>query len=534
MRQLFLLLASVLLSGAGLLAHGEPPAAKQETDELQKFFQIYRYLNRFYVDEVDAGPLIEGAVEGMLERLDPHSAYISADEMQSVDASFDGGFSGIGVEFNILRDTVIVVNTIVGGPAERVGVLPNDRIVRIDTLDAVGLTRSDVPRYLRGKRGSRVAVDVVRHGEPAPLHFVIERDRIPLNTIDAAYKVDDGTGYIKVNRFGRTTMNEFREAYAKLGRPRQLLLDLRGNGGGLLEQAVEMAGFFLPRGAVIVSTEGRAVAERSYSAPADGEGLDCKLAVLIDERSASASEIVAGAVQDWDRGVVVGRPSFGKGLVQRQVRLDDGSAVRVTVARYHTPSGRMIQRPYQNGQRRRYYMDHLRRYDDAVRDSLDAGTPVFRTLRTGRPVHGGGGIRPDVLAEADTTGYSAYYGALVRRGVFSDFAVAYLEKERSRLEKEYPAEELFLENYCPDDALLRGLAAAGEERGVPFDEAGFAASAARIRVQLKALIAQRLFGTGAYYRVVNGAAADHSAYAQALELLRHWEELAVPILEEND
>lgn len=533
MRQLFLSFVFLLLSGAGMLAHGEPPAAKQETDELQKFFQIYRYLNRFYVDEVDVGSVIEGAVEGMLGRLDPHSAYIGADEMKSVDASFDGEFSGIGVEFNILRDTVIVVNTIVGGPAERVGMLPNDRIVRIDTLDAVGLARSDVPRYLRGKRGSRVAVDVVRHGESAPLHFVIVRDRIPLNTVDAAYKTDDGTGYIKVNRFGCTTMTEFREAYAKLGRPRKLLLDLRGNGGGLLEQAVEMAGFFLPRGAVIVSTEGRAVAERSYSAPADGEGLDCKLAVLIDERSASASEIVAGAVQDWDRGVVVGRPSFGKGLVQRQVRLDDGSAVRVTVARYHTPSGRMIQRPYENGQRRRYYMDHLRRYDDAVRDSLDAGTPVFRTLRTGRPVHGGGGIRPDLLAEADTTGYSAYYGALVRRGVFNDFAVAYLEKERSRLEKEYPAEELFLENYCPGDALLRGLTAAGEERGVPFDEAGFAASSARMRVQLKALTAQRLFGTGAYYRVVNGA-AEHSAYAQALELLRHWEELAVPILEEND
>ena len=367
------------------------PLAAQETgaaQQLRKLMQVYRYLDGLYVDEVEMGPLVESAIEGMLEELDPHSAYIGAEDMKGVQESFDGEFSGIGIEFNVLRDTVIVVNTIVGGPAERVGVMPNDRIVRIDTLDAVGFKQTDVPKHLRGKTGTRVEIDVVRHGEPAPLHFVIVRDKIPLNTVDAAYMAADGVGYIKVNRFGRTTMSEFREAFDKLGRPESLILDLRGNGGGLLEQAVEMAGFFLPRGALVVSTEGRAVPPMSLRNPHDGEAPDGPLAVLIDENSASASEIVAGAVQDWDRGVVVGRPSFGKGLVQRQIGLGDGSAVRITVARYHTPSGRVIQRPYEKGKRREYYLDHLRRYDDAVR-----GFARRRGAGVPDPAHGPHGLR---------------------------------------------------------------------------------------------------------------------------------------------
>ena len=277
------------------------PLAAQDAGavrQLQKLTQVYRYLDGLYVDEVDMQPLVESAISGMLEELDPHSAYIGADEMKGVQESFEGEFSGIGVEFNILRDTVIVVNTIVGGPAERVGVQPNDRIVRIDTLDAVGFKQTDVPKYLRGKTGTKVEIDVVRQGEPEPLHFVIVRDKIPLNTVDAAYMAADGVGYIKVNRFGRTTMPEFREAYRKLGKPGALILDLRGNGGGLLDQAVEMAGFFLPRGALIVSTEGRAVPPMSFSAPVNGDDLGGRLVVLIDENSASASEIVAGAVQD--------------------------------------------------------------------------------------------------------------------------------------------------------------------------------------------------------------------------------------------
>ena len=508
------------------------PLAAQNADDAQQFqklAQVFRYLSGLYVDEVDMKPVVEGAIAGMLEELDPHSAYIGAEEMKGVQESFDGEFSGIGVEFNVLRDSVIVVNTIAGGPAERVGVRANDRIVRIDTLDAVGMGRADVPKYLRGKSGTKVEIDVVRHGTPGRLHFVIVRDKIPLNTVDAAYMAGDGIGYIKVNRFGRTTMNEFTDAYRKLGEPRSLILDLRGNGGGLLEQAVEMAGFFLPRGAAIVSTEGRAVPAMTFRAQSDGTDLKGRLAVLIDEASASASEIVAGAVQDWDRGVVVGRPSFGKGLVQRQIGLPDGSAVRITVARYHTPSGRVIQRPYEQGKRREYYLDHLRRYDDATRDSLDAGASAYRTLRTGRTVYGGGGIRPDVLVEADTTGFSDYYAELIRRGIVADFVGDWLDRSRDSLSRLYPAFEAFDAGYTPSDAVLDGLARLGSERSVKFDAAGFAVSEPVMRAQLKALAAQRLFGTGAYFRVVNPALSP--AYARALSILEAWDELGAPVLE---
>ena len=280
---------------------------------------------------------------------------------------------------------MIVVNTIVGGPAERVGVMPNDRIVRIDTLDAVGFKQTDVPKHLRGKTGTRVEIDVVRHGEPAPLHFVIVRDKIPLNTVDAVCMAADGVGYIKVNRFGRTTMSEFRERRRQAGPARKP--DSRPAG-----QRRRIAGAGGRNGRVLPA------AGRWSSRPKDAPCRRCRCAIRTTARRptasggadrrepASASEIVAGAVQDWDRGVVVGRPSFGKGLVQRQIGLGDGSAVRITVARYHTPSGRVIQRPYEKGKRREYYLDHLRRYDDAVRDSLDAGAPEYRTLRTGRTV----------------------------------------------------------------------------------------------------------------------------------------------------
>ena len=523
------LLCAGLLMVALLRPAALPAQNSDAAPQLQKLVEVYRFLARYYVDEVEMAPLVEQAIKGMLDELDPHSAYLDAEQMESVAASFDGEFSGIGVEFNILRDTIIVVNTIAGGPAERVGVRPNDRIVRIDTLDAVGMRQVDVPKHLRGRTGTRVAVDVVRRGVGERLHFVMVRDRIPLNTVDAAYMAAEGIGYVKVNRFGHTTMSEFREAYERLGRPAKLILDLRGNGGGLLEQAIGMAEFFLPRGAQIVSTEGRGVPPRTFRAQSDGEDLDGPLVVLIDEVSASASEIVTGAVQDWDRGVVVGRPSFGKGLVQRQVSLGDGSAVRITVARYHTPSGRVIQRPYEKGKREEYYLDHLRRYDDAVRDSLDAAAPAFRTLRSGRTVRGGGGIRPDILIDVDTTEYSQYQAQLIRRGVVNEYVGVLMDSRRDSLQRLYPTFERFDEAFEIDDATLRGLTELGAERGVAPDEAGFAVSAELLRVQLKALVAQRLFGTEGYYRVVNRLRSE--AFREAVSLLEAWEQRGRPLLE---
>ena len=326
MRRLFVILATLFVL---------PLAAQNEDDarQFQKLAQVFRYLSGLYVDEVEMKPVVEGAITGMLEELDPHSAYIGAEEMKGVQESFDGEFSGIGVEFNVLRDTVIVVNTIAGGPAERVGVRANDRIVRIDTLDAVGMSRTDVPKHLRGKTGTKVGIDVVRHGTPGRLHFVIVRDKIPLNTVDASYLAGEGIGYIKVNRFGRTTMDEFTEAYRKLGRPEGLILDLRGNGGGLLDDAIQCIDLIAPEG-TLAFAEDKNGTQTLLGTSTSESRIDLPVVCLVNGSTASAAELFASSLRTLNGARLVGTTTQGKGTIQSSPqRLSDGSAVVVTVAK---------------------------------------------------------------------------------------------------------------------------------------------------------------------------------------------------------
>lgn len=518
MKKAILLLIVIL----PLTAFGQS-RGKQAVDaekQIMKFTQFYYYLNSMYVDTLDNDNLIEEAIKKVLAELDPHSSYSSAEEMKAISESFEGSFSGIGVEFGVLNDTINVVNTIFGAPAESVGVMPNDKIIEIDGKSAVGTKQADVPKLLRGKKGSIVEIGVLRRGVKDVLRFRITRDDIPIHTVDAAYKVDGNIGYIRVNRFAEPTMKEFREAFGKLGNIDGFILDLRGNGGGLLEQAIELSEFFLPAGSIIVSTEGRSVPGSSHKSRRNGTYTTGPLAVLIDATSASGSEIVAGAIQDWDRGIVIGQPSFGKGLVQRQVPLNDGSAVRITVARYHTPTGRVIQRPYEDGKSDDYYLEHIMRaYDANYVDSLNANAPVYYTLRSGRKVYGGGGITPDIIIPLDTTKNYSYWNMLTRAGVINEYVNKYLDSNRNRLKSQYKTFESFNAGYTVDQKMIADLEAAGKKQNIEPGDIS-ASSIGEIKIHIKALIAQKLWSTSEYFRIVNSA--DDPVFSKGYEAVRNW------------
>ncbi len=487
-------------------------------EQLKKFNQFYLYLNAMYVDTVDNKSLVESAIIDILAGLDPHSAYITAEDMKAEKESMSGSFSGIGIEFDILNDTITVVNTISGGPSAILGVLPNDKIIDIDGEDAIGVSKNDVRRMLRGEKGSIVNVTVVRKGVASPINFKIVRDEIPITTMDAAYRVTPSTGYIKVNRFAQTTMNEFEQGMDKIGEVDNLIVDLRGNSGGLLSQAIEMSEYFLDKGDVIVSTEGRRISPSKYVSEREGR-FKGKVAVLTDASSASGSEIVAGALQDWDRGVIVGRTTFGKGLVQRQMDLPDGSALRITIARYHTPSGRVIQRPFENGDASGYYTDHMKRaYDRKYLDSVSMNAPSYKTLRSKRTVYGSGGISPDVEVPLDTTANYAYWNRLVSSGLVNEYVNTVLEEHRDKLTRKYPDFETFAKKFTVDEKMMDGLKELGEKNGVkvePTDDVE--RSQESMKKHLKALFAQKLWNTTEYYRIIN--ATDDEEFATALELL---------------
>ena len=438
----------------------------------EKMNTVLQLIKFGYVDSVSLNKYVEKGVVEMLKDLDPHTAYISKEEVERTNEPLVGNFEGVGIQFQIIKDTIIVASVINGGPSEKVGILAGDKIIKIDTLSAVGkhLNNKWVFDHLRGKKNTTVGLQIVRRGSSAPLQFTIIRDKIPINSIDAYYMAAPEVGYIKLDRFAQTTMDEFAKAIAtlKLSGMKHLILDLRGNGGGYLGTAIDLSDQFLTTEKQIVYTEGASSPIQRYYATTKGEFENGRLVILIDESSASASEIVSGAIQDWDRGIIIGRRSFGKGLVQKPFTLNDGSVIRLTTARYHTPTGRCIQKPYDEGLDD-YYMDFSKRLKhgefvsaDSIKfpDSLKYFTPSKRV------VYGGGGIMPDIFIPMDTNKLSAFYGNLYRKGVFNNFIMQYLDVNRKQLKEKYPTSTDFISNFKVEQPLLDEFYAFAAKEGV--------------------------------------------------------------------
>lgn len=502
------------------------------TSGQRKLDNILGLIESDYVDEVDIDSIIELTIPKLMANLDPHSTYIPASELQAVNEDLDGSFSGIGVSFTMLTDTVTINEVIPGGPSEKVGIMPGDRVITInDSLVAgQGIVNTDIVKMLRGEKGTTVNLGIKRNNSNNLLTFEVTRGDIPVNTVDAAYLINPTTGYVKVNKFGRTTYSEFFTSLVKLkaAGARNFILDLRGNGGGFMEMAIMMANEFLPANSPIVYTRGRNDDDESRVF-SDGTGsfIDSELVVLIDEYSASASEIFAGAMQDNDRALIVGRRSFGKGLVQRQTTLPDSSAIRLTVSRYHTPSGRCIQKDYQLGKRGTYEQEILDRYDHGEfynSDSIKFNKDLQYTTAGGRTVYGGGGIMPDFFVPNDTAGISSYYINVLNAGLLQRFAFEYSDRYRERLSAAKNVNEI-LALLPPDDELLQLFVSYAAQNGIPARWYYINISQGLIVNYLKALIASDIIGRQAYYEVAN---TIDPAFIQAVTHLEQGD-AAVPI-----
>ncbi len=475
--------------------------------QFNKLSEIISYISNEYVDTIDQKTLVDNSIEKILQQLDPHSAYIPAEDLQAVNETLEGNFEGIGIEFYILDDTIMVVSAISGGPSEAVGILPGDRIVKVndENVAGVGITNRDVLQKLRGKGGTEVNVLIARRGLKKLLPFKIIRGKIPIYSVDVAYMLNDSVGLIKISRFAATTYDEFKKALNGLQAEgmKHLILDLRGNPGGYLDAAIRMADEFLPDKKLIVYTEGKSRPRTSYSATRKGDFETGSLAVLIDEGSASASEIVAGAVQDWDRAVIIGRRSFGKGLVQEQTVFPDGSALRLTIARYYTPTGRSIQKPYSGG-----YEDYQREIQNRLShgelesaDSIHFSDTLKYTTPGGKTVYGGGGIMPDYFIPLDTSVYSDYLQQVVANAVISQFAYDYVDKNRKALDS-YKTVKQFIRFFSVNDQLMKEFVRYAETKGVNRDEKGLKISGSFISLQLKASIGRLLFRNEGFYPVL--------------------------------
>ena len=490
-----------------------PLSAQLKSDSPLRKLQIAEMaITNFYVDSVNEQKLSEDAIRGMLKGLDPHSTYTDAKETKAMNEPLQGDFEGIGVQFNMIEDTLVVIQPIVNGPSQKVGILAGDRIVSVNdsTIAGVKMPRIDIMKMLRGKKGTKVKLGVVRRGVNGILTFVVTRDKIPVHTLNAAYMIRPGVGYICLESFGMKTHKEFMDAVKELEKQgmKSLILDLQDNGGGYLQAAVQIANEFLKDNEMIVYTEGRNVRRQNYKAIGNGRLQKIRVYVLVNEFTASAAEIVTGAIQDNDRGTVVGRRTFGKGLVQRPFDFPDGSMMRLTIAHYYTPSGRCIQKPYKKGDLKDYEMDlekRLKHGELTNPDSIHFDTSQkFYTLRNHRVVYGGGGIMPDYFVPLDTTKYTKYHRLLAAKNIIMNAYLKYVDANRTTLKDLYKSFDTFNKNYVVPQSLLDTIIAEGKKEKVePKDKAELTATMPYIKVQLKALVARDLWDMNEYYRVWN-------------------------------
>ncbi len=486
----------------------------------------------YYVDTVNEDKLVEAAIVGMLKELDPHSSYTNAEETKAMNEPLEGSFSGVGISYNLNQDTLYVLQVVSGGPSERVGILPGDRVIAVDDsiIAGVKMTTAKIMKKLRGPKGTKVKMQVLRRSFGKPdqtIDFVVTRDVIPIHSVDAAYMADPATGYIRLNKFAATTPDEFRKAAEKLRKQgmKNLILDLTDNGGGYLSAATQLLGEMLAPGSLTVYTEGVNSPRQEISASPRGSMplfADGRLVVMANQYSASASEILSGAVQDWDRGLIVGRRTFGKGLVQRPFPFPDGSMMRLTIAHYYTPTGRDIQKPYTKGQGDAYAKDILTRYNQGElmhADSIHyADSLRVNTLRFGRPIYGGGGISPDVFVPLDTTFYSDYYRDLNAKGLVNQFAIRYTDANRKAIKQQYKNAEAFEKNFAVTNQMVDDLVALAEKEGVKPRPEGLERSRATIENVVKAIVARDVYGDDdLFFRILN---SNNDIYREALRLIQ--------------
>lgn len=494
------------------------PATAQITLDFSKDSPIRKLqiaemaINNLYVDSVDEKKLVEDAIRGMLEKLDPHSSYSDPEEVKALTEPLQGNFEGIGVQFNMVDDTLLVIQPVSKGPSEKVGIMAGDRIVSVNdtAIAGVKMSREEIMRRLRGPKGTKVNLGIVRRGVAETLKFTVKRDKIPVKSVDAVYMIRPGIGYIRIGNFGATTYDEFMQGLQQLKSQgmTDLVLDLQDNGGGYLEAAVKIANEFLERKDLIVYMEGRQAPRADYNAQGNGSMRQGRVFVLVNEFTASAAEIVSGAIQDHDQGTIIGRRTFGKGLVQRPIPLPDNSMIRLTIAHYYTPSGRCIQKPYTKGDREDYALDFEKRLKHGEltnRDSIHfADSLKFYTLKKHRPVYGGGGIMPDVFVPLDTLQYTKFHRQLVLKGIVINTDLRYIDNHRDQLKSLFPTFESFRDGFQVPQQLVDDVLKEGEKQNVkPKDDDELQKTLPYLKTQLKALIARDLFDMSEYFQIIN-------------------------------